>query len=201
MFAQNISDALNMQGAWFFQVKEDVNNELTLLEIGPRIAGSMAANRVQGVNFPLLSILEAERLPLSILKNSYPVLLDRALKNKYKKSIDFDSVYVDFDDTILLGDEINLQAIQFLYKSISKNKEIILVTRHAGDLLEALRKYRLNYLFDKVIHLKNGEKKSSVITHEKAIFIDDSFSERLDVQLTKKIPTFDCSMMEFLLDQ
>jgi len=201
LFAQKISDALNMQGAWFFQVKEDVNNELTLLEIGPRIAGSMAANRVQGVNFPLLAIFEAERLPLSILKNSYPVLLDRALKNKYKKSIDFDSVYIDFDDTILLDDEINLQVIQFLYKCITKGIEIILVTRHAGDLSEALHKYRLNNLFDKVVHLKNGENKSSVITHEKAIFIDDSFSERLDVQMTKKIPTFDCSMVEFLLDQ
>lgn len=200
-FAQKISDELNMQGAWFFQVKEDVSNELTLLEIGPRIAGSMAANRVQGVNFPLLSIFEAERLPLSILKNSYPVLLDRALKNKYKKSIAFDTVYVDFDDTILLGDQINLQAIQFLYKCVSKGIEIILITRHSGDLSKVLNKYRLNQLFDEVIHLKQGEKKSSAITHKNAIFIDDSFSERMDVQRVKKIPTFDCSMMEFLLDQ
>ncbi|MBU3607868.1 ATP-grasp domain-containing protein [Polynucleobacter nymphae] len=200
-FAQKISDELSMQGAWFFQVKEDINSELTLLEIGPRIAGSMAANRVQGVNFPLLSIFEAERLPLSILKNSYPVLLDRALKNKYKKSIDFDSVYVDFDDTILLGSQINLQVIQFLYKCVNKGIEIILITRHAGDLSKTLSKYRLNHLFDKIIHLKKDEKKSSAITHKNAIFIDDSFSERRDVQKVKKIPTFDCSMMEFLLDQ
>lgn len=201
IFAKKISKELNMQGAWFFQVKEDANNELTLLEIGPRIAGSMAASRVQGVNFPLLSIFEAERLPLSILKNSYPVLLDRALKNKYKKSIKFDSVYIDFDDTILLGGEVNLQALQFLYKCVCRDIEIILVTRHAGDLSEILNKYRLNNLFDKVILLKKGEKKSSVITHKNAIFIDDSFSERLDVHDVKKIPTFDCSMMEFLLDQ
>jgi hypothetical protein len=200
-FAKKISEELKMQGTWFFQVKEDINNELTLLEVGPRIAGSMSASRVQGINFPLLSIFEAERLPLSILKNSYPVLLDRALKNKYKKSINFDSVYIDFDDTILLGGEINLQAIQFLYKCLCKNIEIILITRHAGDLSKVLNKYRLNNLFDKVIHLTNGEKKSSAITHENAIFIDDSFSERLDVQEVKKIPTFDCSMMEFLLDQ
>jgi carbamoyl-phosphate synthase large subunit len=200
-FAQKISDELNMQGAWFFQVKEDINNELTLLEIGPRIAGSMAANRVQGINFPLLSIFEAERLPLAILKNSYPVLLDRALKNRYKKSINFESVYIDFDDTILLGDQINLQAIQFLYKCVSKGIEIILITRHAGDLSKVLNKYRLNDLFDEIIHLKKGEKKSSAITHKNAIFIDDSFSERMDVQRVKKIPTFDCSMMEFLLDQ
>jgi len=200
-FAQKISNALNMQGAWFFQVKEDENNELTLLEVGPRIAGSMATNRVQGINFPLLSLFEAERAPLLILKNSYPVLLDRALKNKYKKSIEFDSVYIDFDDTIILGDVINLQAIQLLYKCINKGIEIILITRHAGDLPKILKKYRLDNIFDRIIHLKEGEKKSSVITHANAIFIDDSFSERLDVQANKNIPTFDCSMLEFLLDQ
>jgi hypothetical protein len=200
-FAKKISNELHMQGAWFFQLKEDAENQLTLLEIGPRIAGSMAANRVQGINFPLLSIFEAERAPLSILKNSYPVLLDRALKNKYRKSISFDSVYIDFDDTVLLGDRINLQAVQFLYKCINNKIEIILITRHPGDLSNILARYRLNNLFDKVIHLKRGEKKSSQITHQNAIFIDDSFSERLDVHLNKKIPTFDCSMLEFLMDQ
>jgi carbamoyl-phosphate synthase large subunit len=200
-FAKKISDTLKIYGAWFFQVKEDVNNELTLLEVGPRIAGSMATNRVRGVNFPLLSIFEAERVPISILSNSYPVLLDRALKNKYKKTIEFDSVYIDFDDTILIDDKINLQVIQFLYKCVNKGIAINLITRHAGNLAEALGKHRLSGLFDKVIHLKNGEKKSSAIMHQNAIFIDDSFSERLDVQMNKKVMTFDCSMVEYLLDQ
>jgi carbamoyl-phosphate synthase large subunit len=200
-YAKKISDALKINGTWFFQVKEDINGELTLLEVGPRIAGSMAANRVRGINFPLLSIFEAERTPISILNNSYPVLLDRALKNKYKKTIEFNSVYIDFDDTILLGNQINLQAIQFLYKCINRGVKVILITRHAGELNEILHKYRLNNLFDKVVHLRNGEKKSSAITHPNAIFVDDSFSERLDVQINKKIATFDCSMIEFLLDQ
>ncbi len=200
-YAKKISEALGIHGSWFFQVKEDSNYELTLLEVGPRISGSMATNRVRGVNFPLLSIFEAERMPLNILNNSYPVLLDRALKNKYKKTIDFDSVYIDFDDTILLGDQLNLQAIQFLYKCINRGIAVILITRHDGELDEVLKKFRLNNLFDQVIHLKNGEKKSSVLAHQNAIFIDDSFSERLDVQINKKIATFDCSMIEFLLDQ
>lgn len=199
--AKKISDALGIYGAWFFQVKEDINYQLTLLEVGPRIAGSMATNRVRGVNFPLLSIFEAERAPLSIINNSYPVLLDRALKNKYKKTIEFDSVYIDFDDTILLGDQVNLQAIQFLYRCINKGIAIILITRHAGDLQKTLEKFRLSHLFDNIIHLKNSEKKSSAITHANAIFVDDSFSERLDVQINKKIFTFDCSMLEFLIDQ
>ena len=199
--AKKISSALGIYGAWFFQVKEDINKELTLLEVGPRIAGSMATNRVRGINFPLLSIFEAERSPLRILRNGYPVLLDRALKNKYKKTIEFDSVYIDFDDTILLGNQVNLQAIQFLYQCINKGIEIILITRHAGDLLKILEKYRLAHLFDKIIHLQNGEKKSSAITHANSIFVDDSFFERLDVQVNKKIFTFDCSMLEFLIDQ
>jgi len=118
-YAQKISDALKIYGAWFFQVKEDRNGELALLEIGPRIAGSMATNRVRGVNFPLLIIFEAERAPIRILNNSYPVLLDRALKNKYKKTNEIDRVYIDVEDTILLRNQVNLQAIQFIYKCIN----------------------------------------------------------------------------------
>jgi len=34
----------------------------------------------------------------------------------------------------------------------------------------------------------------------KSIFIDDSFSERLDVSKNCNIPTFDCSMIEVLLN-
>jgi len=71
---------------------------LKLLEIGPRIAGAMALNRVLGVNFPLLSLYEQERLPVRIMTNPVRVSIDRALANCYQHNLDFSTVYVDLDE-------------------------------------------------------------------------------------------------------
>jgi carbamoyl-phosphate synthase large subunit len=57
--AERISETLDFHGPWFFQVKEDQDGTLKLLEIGPRVSGTMALSRVCGVNFPLLGIFEA----------------------------------------------------------------------------------------------------------------------------------------------
>lgn len=45
--AQTISERLKLKGAWFFQVKLATNGILILLEVAPRIAGTMAVNRVR----------------------------------------------------------------------------------------------------------------------------------------------------------
>ena len=55
-------------------------------------------------------------------------------------------------------------------------------------------------LFRKIIHLKEGEKKSGFITGRSSIFIDDSFSERMDVSSVCSVPTFDVDSIELLID-
>jgi hypothetical protein len=55
-------------------------------------------------------------------------------------------------------------------------------------------------IFDEIIHVKNSELKSSYINESDAIFVDDSFSERIDVHEKCQIPTFDCSMIEMLIN-
>ena len=46
-----INGTLKMRGTWFCQFKRDINGELTLLEVAPRIAGASAINRIElGVN-------------------------------------------------------------------------------------------------------------------------------------------------------
>ena len=54
--ARIINSKLTFNGAWFFQLKKDKNNQYKLLEIAPRIAGTMALHRNTGVNFPLLTL-------------------------------------------------------------------------------------------------------------------------------------------------
>ena len=64
-----------------------------------------------------------------------------------------------------------------------------------------MRKHRLENLFDDIIHITEGAPKSGLITERDAIFIDDSFAERLEVANSCGIPTFDASMLEVLTEQ
>ena len=197
--AENIHATLGMHGAWFFQLKRASNEELTLLEVAPRMAGSMSAHRMQGVNFPLLTIFEHERLPLKVMTNAIPIELDRSLKNQYLLGLRFEVLYIDLDDMLLVRGRVNLDAMRLVYSCINRNIEVILITRHDGDLDATLEKYRLTGLFDEVIHIDRNGFKSEYIRHLNAIFVDDSFSERNDVHQRLGIPTFDCSMIDALI--
>ena len=199
--AHKIGDALGLRGAWFFQLKRDSKEELTLLEVAPRVAGSMATHRVSGVNFPLLSIFEEERLPISIMCNNGVIEIDRALKNRYKHSVEFSTLYIDLDDTLLINGKVNISALRLVFQCINAQKKVILITKHRGNLNQILRQHRLSELFDEVIHINESERKSTYISNIDSIFVDDSFSERFDVFRRCEIPTFDCSMIELLIDQ
>ncbi|MFZ6646273.1 ATP-grasp domain-containing protein [Undibacterium sp. TJN25] len=200
MLAEKIGARLGLRGAWFFQLKRAESGDLVLLEVAPRIAGAMATHRVMGVNFPLLSIFEHERLPLSVLLNPGEIELDRALSNRYRHQISFDTAYIDLDDTLLLRDKVNVSLVKLIYQCRNQGKCVKLITRHAGDLERTLDIHRLSGMFDEVIHLRQREKKSAYIPERTAIFIDDSFAERRDVVEVCGIPTFDCSMIELLSD-
>ncbi len=197
--AEGIHAALGMRGAWFFQLKRATNEELTLLEVAPRIAGSMSTHRVQGINFPLLTIFEHERLPLQLMTNSLSVELDRSLQNQYRLGLSYEALYIDLDDTLLLRGKVNLDAMRLVYSCINRKIPVILITRHDGNLSSTLAQHRLTGLFDEVIHLDRKQRKSEYVRHLNAIFLDDSFSERQDVHQRLGIPTFDCSMIDALI--
>ena len=133
--------------------------------------------------------------------NTGEVELDRSLSNRYRYQLDFKTAYVDLDDTLILNGQVSLQVIKFIYQCINQNRKVVLITRHQHDLVETLSKYHLSNLFDHIIHITQGASKSDLITERDAIFIDDSFSERLDVALNCEIPTFDGSMLEVLIDR
>jgi len=200
-YADIISQELELYGAWFFQLKLDNQRTFKLLEIAPRIGGTMATHRVLGINFPLLSIYEKEGVDVEIMTNKCNVEIDRALINRYKHNIKYSKVYVDLDDTLIVNNAVNIQLIGFLYQAINKGCKIILITKTKNDVENILKKWRLNTLFDEIILLKEDDSKADFIDPERAIFIDDSFSERKSVFERHKIPTFDCSMVELLIDE
>jgi carbamoyl-phosphate synthase large subunit len=200
-FALAISKKLKFHGAWFFQLKKDAAGCLKLLEIGPRIAGTMALHRVLGVNFPLLSLYEAQRMPVRIMTNLIQVDIDRALINRYHHNVHYNTVYVDLDDTLIFKSAVNTKLIAFLYQCINEQKKLVLLTRHTAEVEQTLRNYRLAGIFDEIIRVPpRPARKSQYITENNSILIDDSFSERYATQLELGLPTFDCSMLEMLID-
>ncbi len=199
MLAQKMNASIRFRGAWFYQVKRNRDGELCLLEIASRLGGSSLLSRAVGVNFALLSLFDAFGYKVSILKNEYKVELDRALESRYKTDIVFDTVYVDYDDCLLLNaSKVNTELVAFLFKCINEKKRVVLLTKHIGDLPSELKKYRIESLFDEVIHIAPEGNKSDYIKEDKAIFIDDSHAERHAVKTMKHLPVFSPDMIDVL---
>lgn len=200
--AEQINDKFNFNGAWFFQLKKDNNEELKLLEISPRIPGTNGVSRNLGINFPLLTLFNNSGYDINILENDYEIEVDRAFINRYKTNLKYDTVYVDLDDTLILDDNrVNSFLMMFIYQAINNNKKIILVTKHKYNVLETLKKFKISEsIFDKIIHINQEDKKSKYLNEKLAIFIDDSFGERKDVKDNSDIKTFDLDMVESLID-
>lgn len=198
-FAHKIAQVIRFRGAWFFQVKEDKDKNLTLLEIAARIGGSSGLYRNIGVNFALLSVYDAYNLDVDIITNQYDIELDRALSNKFKLNLVYNTIYIGYNDCLILNQKVNTELINFLYKSLNENKHIVLITKHKEDLSSSLKKYRLLDLFDEIIILDFTDEKYKYLTEKNAIFIDGSFSERKMINDKLGLPVFSPDMVESLL--
>lgn len=200
-YAEKILEKISITGAWFFQVKEDRDGVLKLLEIDIRIAGTMCFNRGRGINFPLLSILQFNGNTVNTLVNNIELSLDRCLRNRYRLHYEYDSVYVDLDDTLVIHNRLNIELVSFLYQCVNNKKKIILISKYLGpDISIYLKSWKILEVFDEIIWLQESESKADHIPHSRAIFIEDSFSQRSEVSAKCKIPTFDPSMIETLID-
>ncbi len=192
--AHTINELISFRGAWFFQLKKNSSGEPILLEIASRIAGSSAVYRMQGINFVLLSCFDHLDLSVSIQQNNFKVVMDRALSKKFMLDIKYNTIYLDLDDTLIINNLVNTDLVALIYRWINEKKECILITKHQHNLTETLQKYHLDNLFTKIIHIGSNESKSDYITEKDAIFIDDSFAERMDVFSKTGVPVFsvDC---------
>lgn len=197
--AEVINSLLTFRGVWFFQVKENNNGDLVLMEIAPRVAGSMGLYRNYGINFPLLSLYDAAELDIEIAPNSFEIRMDRALGSLFKTDLQYENVYVDLDDCLILENRVNTQLVAFLYQCFNDRKKLHLLTRHDGNLDENLHLYRLNALFDTITHIDKCDLKSKYIRESNAIFIDDSFSERIEIKKALGIPVFAPDALECLM--
>lgn len=199
--ASTINQRLKFLGLWYFQLREDAKGKLKLMEISVRCAGTMCMTRAKGINLPLLTVYAAMGYDTNIYDNGKLIEMDRSLIGRYNLNIEYDSVYMDFDDTITLRGEVNPLAMFFLYQCHNKNKKVYLLTRHIHNIHNTLAKYAISEsLFTKIVSVDDGVLKSEYITDTNSIFIDNMFKERTDVHEKIGIPVFDADAFEFLLD-
>ena len=195
-----INKAIELRGAWFFQVKEKANGDIVLLEIAPRIGGAMGLHRNLGINLPLLSVFDSLDIDIEISANKFYIELDKALINRFKIGLDYKNVYIDLDDTIIINNVVNVWVIAYLYQCHNKGIKVHLLSCHADDITKTLSNYRISDIFDTITILDRTKGKSDYISEPSSIFIDDSFAERQRVFKNLGIPTFDLSSIESLLD-
>ncbi|HOH31398.1 MAG TPA: carbamoylphosphate synthase large subunit short form, partial [Candidatus Hydrogenedentes bacterium] len=124
----------------------------------------------------------------------------RALISRFDSNIVYDHVYIDLDDTLLREDGVAPLMAAFLFQCRNKRKKLHLLTRHTEDVERTLTKYALCGLFDTVTVVEPGTSKAAVISHQDAIFIDDSHAERKEVREATGIPVFSPDAVECLLD-
>lgn len=200
--AKIISKKVEMRGLWYFQLKKDSSGTYKLLEISVRTAGTMNLYRGLGINFPLLTIYDLLDYDINIIQYDYYLEVDRALFNRYKSSLEYDSIYIDFDDTITKDSKVNPFVMQFIYHLINNNKKIFLITKHIYDINKTLQDLKIDStLFDEVILLNPEDHKYKHIDlKNKPIFIDNAYFERYEVKKHLNISVFDVDAISTLID-
>lgn len=195
--AESINTRLPMRGPWFFQVKKDFFGHWKLLEVSCRVASTTAAARARGINLPLMAVQDFMGRKLLALSHSFVQLIDRNIATRARLDFEYDNVFIDLDDTLIIDGAAVPRAMAFVYQEHAKGKKIFLITRHAGDVETTLRhKHIPPSLFKKIFHLTNEESKADFI-EQNSIFIDNAFLERLDVAKKKAIPVLDVDALEF----
>jgi hypothetical protein len=109
-------------------------------------------------------------------------------------------VYIDFDETLVIGEQVHEFAMAFLYQCRNAGIAIVLLTKHRYNLLDTLRSCGISeYIFEDIIQLSDSEGKWAFINPEAAIFIDNYWFDRCAVREKLGIPVFDVDGIECLL--
>ncbi|PPK49983.1 ATP-grasp domain-containing protein [Marinobacter persicus] len=199
-FADKLNSKVRFRGIWFFQVKRNIKGELTLLEMAPRVAGGMGYSRIKGANLPLLSLYDHQEKQIEVFTNSCQLVKESSLQHRYLINGTVEAIYLDLDDTLILGTKVNSELIAKVYSWKNAGVKVFLLTRHLHVFSETVMKCLARHnicptLFDDIIDVPAGNKKSNYIKEKSAIFVDDSHSERSEVNSRLGILVFDCQQV------
>ena len=90
--ATKINTLFRFKGSWFFQLKQDKNNNLKFLEIAPRIGGGSNINRLNGVNLTLSDLYQHLGYDINIVPQNLITEVNRKIP---KYNLNFDTLFVN----------------------------------------------------------------------------------------------------------
>lgn len=199
-FADTVNVELAMRGAWSFLLREDRSGQLRLFAIRPRLGASSGLQRVRGINLALAALYDRLGREVRLVVNDLPeASVERQLTNFYRLHLQYDTAYLDLENTVVTGGEVNLDAIRFIYQCRNRGIRVVLVERGLEPPEKLLARHRLDGLFDQVLWIEGAEGKSTVMTSQKAIFVDDEAVERREVAQNLGIPVFAPCALEALV--
>ncbi len=206
--ANEINHKIKFRGYWFIQLKRDKNGKLKLMELCTRFSGTFNHSQGYGVNLPLLALCDFDGQDISVVKNKYRVTTDKTFIDRYELKMNYDRVYVDYDDTITTknGRKSNPFVIAYLYQCKNKGVEIVMLTRHAvskdSTLADDMKRLAISEdLFDEIVEMRWDEEKVQYMNTDKAsIFVDNSFAERKKTSEQLNIPVFGVEHIGCLFD-
>jgi hypothetical protein len=199
--ATTLNDRIGFRGLWFFQMRQDKHGAFKLMEICSRAAGCMNLYRATGVNLPLLAVYDGAEKEITIEPAIASARVERALINRYETSLEYQTLFMDFDDTVLIRNQVNPQAMTLLYQARRQGKTIILITRHAGNIHTTLASYAIHEgLFDRILQPEADRMKAEYMAQEfKPLLIDNAYAER-HAALQKGFPALDVDAIPALID-
>lgn len=199
----SISEKINFRGYWYIQCKKDEYGKYKLMEISTRFAGTFNLSKNLDVNLPLLVLEDFSNRNIDVMPNNYTITLDKGYIDRYKINYEYERVYIDFDDTLVFDrKKYNTEAMRFIYQCLNNSIELVLITKHAYNLDETMSLIKLNKsIFSKIIECPTNDMKWIYMDNKKkSIFIDNAFIERKYVKENLKMPTFDVTNIECLID-
>lgn len=199
---ESVNEKIEFRGYWYIQCKKDNNGVYKLMEISTRFSGTFGLTATLDVNFPILALTDFEDIDVKIVPNKCEVVGDRGYEMRYKININYNTVYFDFDDTLVFDRKTyNPLALAFLFQCKNEGKRVILLTRHAYDIHETIRGIHLDEgLFERIIEVSIEKSKADYIEAKKSILIDNSFKDRTEVKELCGIATFDVCNIKALLN-
>ena len=152
-----------------------------------------------GLNWYALSIFEAQGKPVSVLRQKLEGSVLFTPEAIVQLQLKVGALYLDLDDTLIVHKRLNPHIVSLVKRCCTAQIPVYLITRHVREPHLTLADYALETSqFKSIIWIRNGSPKSDHITADEAIFIDDSFNERLAVHSALHIPVFPPEIAEIL---
>lgn len=170
---KNAVKALPFKGAWFIQVKENVNGELKVMEAAARFGGSSGINRFNNVNMVELSLWDKLGMQVEVTPQNFCTSIKKTIGETQVIHAPIpEHIYVDLDDTLIIKGEPNPKLFTWCYKKRLERHTVTILTRN-----QTLNDIFSWPLFNGYMQVPPDKNKTDYMVPG-SLLIDDSFRER-----------------------